>query len=192
VCAVNDCPRVASKRGWCTKHYQRWRKTGDAESPRLRGPAPTVLPWMRQVLHTTDKTQCVVKPDWAATYMTVRVDGHTLNAHIVMCTWAHGPKPSAKHQVAHTCGNSRCINPYHIRWATPSENHHDKTAHGTVMLGEINPTAKITEADVIEIRQLVLMGKSQRAVAVEFNISQTNVSSIVRGKTWGHVTASIV
>ena len=29
VCAVDDCDRGATSRGWCDKHYQRWRKHGD-------------------------------------------------------------------------------------------------------------------------------------------------------------------
>lgn len=28
-CAVDDCDRNAVTRGWCHKHYQRWRKHGD-------------------------------------------------------------------------------------------------------------------------------------------------------------------
>lgn len=28
-CAVDDCDRAPYVRGWCTKHYQRWRTHGD-------------------------------------------------------------------------------------------------------------------------------------------------------------------
>ena len=30
-CAVGDCPRPQHARGWCTMHYQRWKRTGDPE-----------------------------------------------------------------------------------------------------------------------------------------------------------------
>lgn len=28
-CAVSECERLATKRGWCDKHYRRWKKHGD-------------------------------------------------------------------------------------------------------------------------------------------------------------------
>lgn len=28
-CSIDACENPAAKRGWCSKHYQRWRKTGD-------------------------------------------------------------------------------------------------------------------------------------------------------------------
>lgn len=31
VCAVQDCDRSAIARGWCNRHYQRWRKHGDPQ-----------------------------------------------------------------------------------------------------------------------------------------------------------------
>lgn len=31
-CSVDDCPRKARARGWCTAHYQRWRLKGDVSS----------------------------------------------------------------------------------------------------------------------------------------------------------------
>lgn len=34
LCAVEDCDKPAYVRGWCTTHYQRWKKYGD---PRLGG-----------------------------------------------------------------------------------------------------------------------------------------------------------
>ena len=28
-CSVDDCPKVATRRGWCNAHYRRWLKHGD-------------------------------------------------------------------------------------------------------------------------------------------------------------------
>lgn len=36
-CAVQGCDRNAVTRGWCGKHYQRWREYGDPEAPMRRG-----------------------------------------------------------------------------------------------------------------------------------------------------------
>lgn len=34
-CAIDDCARPVDSRGWCTAHYQRWKKHGD---PTVGGP----------------------------------------------------------------------------------------------------------------------------------------------------------
>jgi len=36
LCAIKDCDRPARARGWCQKHYDRWRRRGDASAPEMR------------------------------------------------------------------------------------------------------------------------------------------------------------
>lgn len=38
VCKVTDCLSVVTSRGWCEKHYRRWRRTGTVADPE-RGPS---------------------------------------------------------------------------------------------------------------------------------------------------------
>ena len=38
-CSISDCPTDSFARGWCHKHYERWRKHGDPN---------TVLRWKRK------------------------------------------------------------------------------------------------------------------------------------------------
>lgn len=33
ICTIASCPRPARARGWCSNHHQRWRLTGDPETP---------------------------------------------------------------------------------------------------------------------------------------------------------------
>lgn len=53
-------------------------------------------------------------------------DGHRVVAVTrVVCTWFHGPSPTARHHAGHTCpvGENRlCINPRHLEWQSPEEN----------------------------------------------------------------------
>lgn len=52
--------------------------------------------------------------------------------------------------------------------------------------GENNRSAKLTLAQVCEIRQRYERGSvSQAALAAEYGIAQTTVSAVVRGKRWG-------
>jgi hypothetical protein len=44
--------------------------------------------------------------------------------------------------------------------------------------------AKVTPADVVEIRSRIALGAYQRTVADAFGITQSAVSCIVTGKTW--------
>jgi hypothetical protein len=51
-------------------------------------------------------------------------------------------------------------------------------------LGEAHGEAKLTEAQVIQIRE---DARSQRTIAADYGISQTNVSDIKLRKIWKHL-----
>jgi hypothetical protein len=54
-------------------------------------------------------------------------------------------------------------------------------------LGTGNPGAKLTEAQVREMRERVAAGAKQRHIAREYGISEGSLSSIVNRKTWTHI-----
>jgi len=54
--------------------------------------------------------------------------------------------------------------------------------------GEAAPGAKLTEADVLEIVRRYRSGETQTSIARDFPVQQSQVSKIVRGKKWAHVT----
>lgn len=53
--------------------------------------------------------------------------------------------------------------------------------------GESNSQAKLTNADIVEIRKLSADGVSQRKIAKQFGVNQTGISAIVTRKRWSHV-----
>jgi hypothetical protein len=79
--------------------------------------------------------------------------GHK-HAHRVMCELAYGPAPSPRHQVAHSCGKGHegCVNPRHLRWATPKENSADMVLHGTALRGERAINVKLTTPEVHAVK----------------------------------------
>jgi hypothetical protein len=55
--------------------------------------------------------------------------------------------------------------------------------------GEQVESAKLTRADVLEIVRRYEAGETQMSIACDFPVGQSAVSKILRGETWGHVTA---
>lgn len=60
--------------------------------------------------------------------------------------------------------------------------------HSELMSGENSPHAKLKEAQVIEIRRLYKNGNiTQKQLALQYEVSHTVVSKIIRGTTWKRV-----
>lgn len=116
-------------------------------------------------------------------YGNLKVEGRWHIASRLLCEWAHGLPPGEQHHAAHSCGNRACVNPQHIRWATPSENGADKLAHGTSARGELCGASRLSEPEVLEIkRQLPLA--SMRQLARDFGVDPKTIRKIRDGITW--------
>ena len=53
--------------------------------------------------------------------------------------------------------------------------------------GPNNHAAKLTEAQVLEIRARCAAGEMQRVVAAQYGVTQSSVSYIVSRKKWAHI-----
>jgi hypothetical protein len=120
--------------------------------------------------------------------------------------------------VCHTCDNPSCVRPDHLFLGTAADNSNDKVAKGrqaqgdnTIyrkypekrMIGDKNPSrshpeshprgerhgmAKITESDVLKIREMYATGEhTQRNLAKQFGVTQTLVHFIVKRLKWAHI-----
>ena len=98
-----------------------------------------------------------------------------------------GPKPSLQHQVAHLDGQRLNNHVSNLAWLLPIENDAHKDLHGTRLRGSQIHGAKLTEAQVVLIRQALAVGIRQCALAQTYGVSDSTVSLIARGKTWRHV-----
>lgn len=129
-------------------------------------------------------------------YVLTSVDGlreHVTDYRLVAEAFI-GPAPSSRHEVAHNNGSRVCAHYSELRWATRVENHADTVVHGTTPgVGERNPKAKLTEADVIRLRREYRAIKNRESdksvadLAVEFGIHLSTVSTIATGKSWSHI-----
>lgn len=182
LCSIPDCGKPSRKRGWCTAHYARWQRHGDPLKGRT--PAGALKKYFDEVVMRHDGDDCLRWPyACSAGYGVMQHRGKMCYVSRVVCFEVYGPPPTDRHEAAHSCGRGHlgCVNPLHLSWKTPSENEADKLCHGTVLVGDRNPNAKLPQTSVLEIRSL--KGKMpQAAIAKRFNICQQMVSLIHRGK----------
>lgn len=115
-------------------------------------------------------------------------DKRPYRAHVASHTIFNGVVPEGM-GVLHAvrCTSRACVVPRHLRLGTQKENVEDMRSSGTMVVGEDVITAKLTEESVREIRRLHATGATQAGIAGLFGVHQSNISYIVRGKTWRHV-----
>ena len=91
-------------------------------------------------------------------------------------------------KVMHKCDTRCCVNPDHLFLGTQAENVADMVAkrrNKTVAnCGEKNPMAKLTMAQVDEMRVLVASGAKQRDMCSLYGISPMTVSRVIRRELW--------
>ncbi|MGM7722533.1 helix-turn-helix domain-containing protein [Metabacillus sp. Hm71] len=58
----------------------------------------------------------------------------------------------------------------------------------SIRKGSDNGFSKLTEENVIAIKEMLVCGISQYIIAKAFNVGQTTISAIARGEIWGYIT----
>ena len=112
-------------------------------------------------------------------------DGVQWLAHRLAWTLANGPIPKGKY-VLHRCDNPPCINLEHLWLGDNRDNVADMVAKKRHARGQWNGGAKLTNDQVQQIRKLLDEGVlTQIEIAEKFGITQTTVSNIKRGISWG-------
>ncbi len=108
-------------------------------------------------------------------------------AHRVAWQITRGKIPEGK-IICHKCDNPICVDTDHLFIGTKRDNTLDMIAKGRGNLqagaqrGEANPRAKITRAQVEEIREIV--GERQKDIARRYGLTQAVISKIVRRQIW--------
>lgn len=103
--------------------------------------------------------------------------------HRLVLTAFVGPRPDGM-QACHNNGvpsDNRLVN---LRWDTSKRNHADQVLHGTQPIGTRNPQARLTEADVLEIRSRIKNGELLKSIATDFGVARSTISQIKLGRNW--------
>lgn len=119
-----------------------------------------------------------------------RTDGtrRTMSAHRLSYE-LHFGDISEGMEVCHKCDNRRCVNPYHLFLGTHQDNIDDREQKGrnNPPKGEKHPKAKLTEADVLAIREKRKQGKSFGKLAEEYSVNKKTIINAVTGKSWSYL-----
>lgn len=110
-----------------------------------------------------------------------------VGAHRFAYTQVFGGIPAGMH-ICHTCDNRKCLNPNHLFAGSNADNMADRNKKGRAARGPQNGRAKLTEADVISIRDGYATGlASHRSLAREYGVGHRTIGSVVNKKHWTHI-----
>ena len=95
--------------------------------------------------------------------------------------------------VLHRCDNPACVNPAHLFLGDHTANMRDMQRKGRRhdTAGTGNGHAKLTPAQVAEIRTLRRGGTTLSAISRHFGISTGHVGQITLGRIWRHIGGAV-
>jgi hypothetical protein len=188
-CKHSGCTEIEVRKGYCSKHYQRFNSKGTTDDAALKNQASLSIK-RRIELNITivPETNCW---DWQKQrdkngYGVMTVGDKPLRAHRIAYEEFVGKIEDGLH-VLHRCDNPSCINPEHLFLGTNAENMKDKVNKGRHAFGEKSGSAKLTEEQVIEIKKRLAAGESVNSFVDEYPVSGRAIRLIKKGTNWSHV-----
>ncbi|USE79488.1 HNH endonuclease [Cupriavidus gilardii] len=124
--------------------------------------------------------------------VTLSINGseHVRSVHRLICQAFHGAPPMDAPWVNHIDGDPSHNWPENLEWVSPSAN----AVHAFQTLrrprcpaGEKHYCAKLTEADVREIRLLVQSGETYSSLGRLYGVNRNTIKQIFTGRSWSHV-----
>ncbi len=200
-CKVEDCENLvggAGGYGYCSMHYQRYKKYGDplkAITPHLKGKTIEEKLLNNREIDENDCwnwTGARISPKSSKfRYGTLNVGkGKTELVHRLAYTLWIAKIPFGLF-VCHKCDNPACFNPDHLFVGDNQDNMRDKVKKGRSYTGdhkgENNAAAKLTTEQVQDIKQLLTDGMKYKFIAEKYGITSAAVSAIKNEDRWGHI-----
>jgi len=123
-------------------------------------------------------------------YGIMRIDGKTVLAtHISLAVFEFQYKEYDWQCALHSCDNTKCVNPSHLRWGTQKENARDRLDRNrqSRMYGESNGRSKLTYDDVVEIKRLHSEDVKVKDLADCYNVNKSTIYKILHRELWSEV-----
>ena len=142
-----------------------------------------------------NKTGKILKPYLTRGYLRVSLyneSGRKCKLVHRLVAEAFLPNPDNKSDVNHINGCKTDANVCNLEWVSASENMFHAHSSGLRPVlntqGENNGFSKLTEAQVREIKKLLVQGNlTQKTISSQFNVSRESISSIKNGRRWQDV-----
>ena len=116
-------------------------------------------------------------------YGNFSVAGRGRRAHRWIYSQAVGdPGP----RLLHSCDRPPCVKLQHLSPGTQSQNIREAVERKRALIGSLNPSAKLTDAEVAEIRRMLEGRELHRAIAERFGVSKACIDLISCGLSWEH------
>jgi hypothetical protein len=105
----------------------------------------------------------------------------TVRTHRYVWEAIYGPIPDGL-DVCHHCDNPPCVRPDHLFLGTDQTNTDDKVAKRRHGFGENHPGAKLSDAQVAEIRARRAAGERPYKLAKEFGVTYVHIWTLCTGR----------
>ena len=184
-CKHNECNNLQWAREYCSKHYQRLRRTGQVELKQQTQPTATEKIMSRII---KDNNGCWNFAGCKNTrgYGKIRQGEKVILTHRAIYEHYNGKIKNGL-CVCHKCDNPSCVNPNHLFAGTPQDNANDMVSKGRCAdkTGVKNGRAKINQDIANKIRSIYSeKNLSQRKIAKMFNLDNSTICAIVNNKSW--------
>jgi len=189
-CQVPDCNKKYLALGYCSAHYTKLRKYGDATAIRQVQKHGMTLPERILSYSRVMPSGCV---EWTGYrdpngYGRINIPGapaalahrvsFSLNCHEI----------TSEDHVLHRCDNPPCINPSHLFIGTQADNNADMKRKGRMnpglVHGESHGGSKLKSEDVLQIRA---SEKSPNELAKIYGVSRRQIRDVKARKSWKHI-----
>jgi hypothetical protein len=164
------CSRACANRGRALTPAKRFARLVDRRDP------DQCWPWLGQV-----------DEDGYGRFRSGGKGSAKVGAHRFAFELADGRPIPPGLEVRHACDNPPCCNPAHLALGGHYVNIRDKVRRSRQARGARHGSAKLTQAQMVEICRRYPAHERQTALAREFGVTQANISLIVRGESWRSV-----
>ncbi|MCC4258026.1 NUMOD4 motif-containing HNH endonuclease [Sphingobium lactosutens] len=107
--------------------------------------------------------------------------------HRCVCAAFHGAMPQGMTDCRHKDGNKLNNREENLAWSTRSDNLLDRNSHGTDTRGVKSPSAKLSESQVYEIREMFDRGLSIDKITDHFPVSYSQIYAVAKRIQWKHL-----